>query len=337
MTAVIGGLYEVCTGVPDAAEAIALWEGFGYRVGPIGRLTAAEAKALYGVDSGLQSIRLLHQEADHGLIRLMVWDRPIGAGLNMAPLRTSGCRWSVHRSIDIMTVANHAEAWQDMGRPINLMGPLLNARMRGVASSLAPFRMPVVGLRELQIFLPHHQIVVMQRFNIHVPLYGQPNEQAMMKTSQVTHAGLTVKGGGVAQFDIYEKAFGLKRMSTLQLDHRGAKVSQLMFDIREGDQITVIDFDDVRSEHPHERHRSGRLRIFYIESPRQETDRRRDAQPGNLGYSLYTYRVPDAAAMRSKVMDHGATEVTGVRDDEFGRPAFSFRAPDGFTWTLFQA
>ena len=61
MTAVIGGLYEVCTGVPDAAEAIALWEGFGYRVGPIGRLTAAEAKALYGVDSGLQSIRLLHR------------------------------------------------------------------------------------------------------------------------------------------------------------------------------------------------------------------------------------------------------------------------------------
>jgi len=335
---VLGGLYEVCTGVPDAVEAIGLWEAFGYRVGPTGRLSASAAKALYGVDSALTSVRLLHQEADHGLLRLMVWDKPVGRGLDMAPLPTYGCRWSVHRSTDIMAVANHAEAWEEEGRPMNRMGPLLNARMRGVEGGLPqPFHKPITGLRELQIFMPHHQIVVMQRFNLHVPLYGQPHEGSLLKTSQVCHAGLTVQGGGLQQFDFYEKIFGLKRGNQIEVDHRSAKVSVLMFDIKEGDHYDVIDFDDVRSEKPHERQRSGRLRIFYRTSPRQTPDRRADSMPGNLGYSLYTYRVADAAAMRAKVLAGGASKVTDVMPDEFGRPAFSFRSPDGFAWTLFQA
>ncbi|MSO64975.1 MAG: VOC family protein [Alphaproteobacteria bacterium] len=335
--AVIGGLHEIGVGVPDLVEGIAVWEAFGYRAGPSGQIGASAAKALYGVDSALRSVRLLHQDADHGLIRLMAWKRPTGPGLNMASLRTVGNRWSVQKTSDIITVANHAETWEDQGRPMNRLGPLLNARMRGVGSGEPePFRRPITGLRELQIFMPHYQIVIMQRFNLHVPLYGQINEASLMKTSQVCHAGIVVKGGGLAQFDIYEKTFGLKRLSQIKIDHRSARVSRIMFDLREGDRFTIIDFDDVRSEKEHERHRSGRFRIFYLEeSSRTEVDRRADSMPGNLGYSLYTYRVPDVAAMRAKILAAGGTAVTPVAADEFGRPAFSFRTPDGFAWTFF--
>ena len=31
-----------------------------------------------------------HQGADHGLVRLMEWERSVGPGLGLAPLRTPG-------------------------------------------------------------------------------------------------------------------------------------------------------------------------------------------------------------------------------------------------------
>jgi len=37
----IGGIYEVCIGVPEPISAIQYWEQFGYRVGKIGNFSAA--------------------------------------------------------------------------------------------------------------------------------------------------------------------------------------------------------------------------------------------------------------------------------------------------------
>ena len=51
------------------------------RAGRFGTLEAAAARALYGVDSTLRSVRLYHQNADHGLVRLMQWERPVNDGL----------------------------------------------------------------------------------------------------------------------------------------------------------------------------------------------------------------------------------------------------------------
>src|SRR5512137_717175 len=81
--ACVGGLYEVCIGVPDLASALAHYESFGCRAGRFGSLGAAQAKALYGVDSGLRSLRLHHLDADHGLVRLMQWERPLNDGLGL--------------------------------------------------------------------------------------------------------------------------------------------------------------------------------------------------------------------------------------------------------------
>ncbi len=72
----IGGIYEVCIGVTDAISAIQYWQQFGYHIGEIGELTAATAYQLYQVNSSLQSIRLYHQNVDHGLI-LTLWRREV--------------------------------------------------------------------------------------------------------------------------------------------------------------------------------------------------------------------------------------------------------------------
>ena len=49
--------------MPDLVDSIAYYERFGCRVGRIGELDAAAARALYGVDSALRSVRLQH----HGM------------------------------------------------------------------------------------------------------------------------------------------------------------------------------------------------------------------------------------------------------------------------------
>ncbi|MGF1672857.1 MAG: VOC family protein, partial [Rivularia sp. (in: cyanobacteria)] len=77
----IQGIYEVCIGVRDAVSAIQYWHKFGYHIGDIGELTALDSHKLYGVNSALRSIRLFHQNSDHGLIRLMIWENPINQGL----------------------------------------------------------------------------------------------------------------------------------------------------------------------------------------------------------------------------------------------------------------
>ena len=84
----VGGLYDIAVGVTDAVAAIAYWQRFGFRVGEHGKLSAIAAKALYRVDSALTAVRLFHGTADHGLIRLMIWEKPSGPGLGLAPLRS---------------------------------------------------------------------------------------------------------------------------------------------------------------------------------------------------------------------------------------------------------
>jgi hypothetical protein len=65
----IAGIYKVCIDVADAIPQLQYWQQFGYRIGQIRELSASEARELYRVSLKVRSIRLYHQDADHGLIR----------------------------------------------------------------------------------------------------------------------------------------------------------------------------------------------------------------------------------------------------------------------------
>ena len=335
---VVGALHEIGVGVTDTEDAIDYWRSFGYRPGPDGKLSAPQAEQLYGVNSALKSTRLLHQDADHGLLRLMQWDEPTGDGLNMARLRTKGNRWGVHKTDDVMTLLNHAEVLAQQGAPVNLLGPIINAHVGGYDGPPArPFREPLVCLRELQIFQPLYQLMITKRYNLELPLYGQIDATSLFRSSQVCHAATVNAEPDLTPFAFYDEVLGLKRMSLLEVPYIPGNIATIMFDLEEGDTLSVIDFDELRSEQPFDQQRSGRLRIFNISSTREEEDRLADSRPGKLGYSLYTYRVNDVDGMRDKAHAAGATEVTGIVEDEFGQRAFSFCAPDGYFWTLMAA
>ena len=105
----IEGIYEVCIGISDPIPMVQYWEQFGYRIGRVGELPASTAKDLYGVNSDLRSVRLYHQNADHGLIRLMVWSNPTNEGLKLTPMKVKGNRWATTLTADVLNILNHAE------------------------------------------------------------------------------------------------------------------------------------------------------------------------------------------------------------------------------------
>ena len=332
---VVGGVFEVGVGVPDLAAAIAHWELFGYQEGETGSLTAKAAVSLYGVDSALTSVRLHHQEAAHGLVRLMIWDKPTGEGLGFAPIRAKGNRWSVAKTASAMEIANHAAMYERQGGAIAYNEPRFNSRTFG--ASPVPFRDQQMGVREFHVFLPHARQVVMEQFGFDMPLYGQINPNCLFRCSQFTHVGICIHHDDASPLDFYSDVLGLKRSTERKYVARKEDPPAQSIPLEEGEVLYHGDLDDPRSGEALDEQRSGRVRTFRFTTKSQSEDVSALSRPGNLGYSLYTYRVNDIAAMHARVKASAATEVTGVQADEFDRPAFSFVAPDGYFWTLMAA
>lgn len=335
----VGGLYEVLVGVPDLAPALAYFERFGCRAGPRGELDAAHARALYGVDSAVCSLRLLHQDADHGLVRLMQWERPVNDGLGVAPdLRCVGSRWGVRVTTSIMNLANHAQRAQELGEPIAVIEPIL-AVIGEVASGgpPAPFREPLVAVREMVVLQPQVRQVFFERFGYESPLYGRVNPDCLFRTSQHTHFGMMIANDDHDVLRFYDETLGLKRWFDAERPYAEATGSRRIFGLEAGETHWMTDFDDPRSGHALAERRSGKLKIVRFARTSRLEDRQDRSRPGCLGYSCYTWRVRGIEATWKRVRAAGATHVTDVVPDEFGTRAFGCRAPDGYAWVFVEA
>lgn len=340
----IGGVYELCIGVPDLLEQARYWQQFGYRLGEIGELDAAAAAELYGASSAVRSVRLLHQEADHGLIRLMQWEAPAGKGLGLAPMKVVGGRWGAMLTEDVYLVSTHAQEALSAGRPVWFVEPQKQVIYR-VGAEGRPFVQPDIHVREAALIQPFSRQILFERFGYTVPLYGKVNESCHFPTSQVTHAGLVVQmplaqieaGYPADLLKFYEDGLGLVRRQRGELhwadyDHAAARN---IFSLEPGERYTSIDFDDPRSV-PWDlaKARSGRLKIIIFPEEVKIADRRAVSRPGQLGLTLYTYRVKGIEGYRDRVSAAGATEITPLSTNEFGERSFSFVSPDGHFWTL---
>jgi len=337
--ACVGGLYEICVGVPDLAASIAYYERFGCHAGRFGTLDASAARALYGVDSALRSVRLQHQDADHGLVRLMHWERPVNDGLGLDDdLRCLGSRWGVRLAASVLDIANHAVTARDLGEPVRLIEPVL-AVIGGLTGQRAPrpFVEPVVGVREMVVIQPLYRQVFFERFGYDSPRYGRICPHAMFRASQHTHAGLMIATDDHQLLRFYDEVLGLKRWFDGERPYAQAAGSRRIFGLEEGETHWIVDFDDPRSGHSLEERRSGKLKVVRFAASSRLADRRDRSRAGCLGYSQYTWRVTDIDGMWKLVQAGGAKQVTDVLSDEFGARAFSFVAPDGYSWTLLQA
>ena len=334
----IGGLHEVCVGVPDLIEAIAFYQAFGCRIGSAGRLDAAASRALYGVDSALHSVRLLHRQSDHGLIRLMRWDNPRNGGLGVDPnLRCIGSRWGVRTTSSVLNIVNHAVRARDAGATLTLLEPILAVigEVSGAHAS-APFRDPVVGVREMVLMLPLYRQVFFERFGYESPLYGEIEPDCLLRTSQHTHCGLMIANDDPQVLDFYDQVLGLKRWMDQYTPYENATGSRSIFGLQEGEGFHMVDFDDPRSGHTLAERRSGKLKCVRFAAGARIENKLDLSRAGSLGYSLYVWRTTDVEAMHRRVSQSGGQRVSDIRCDEFARRSFTFDAPDGYQWMLVQ-
>ncbi len=337
--AAVGGLYEVCVGVPDLIDSIAYFEAFGCRVGPVGELDAGAARALYGVDSALRSVRLLHQQADHGLVRLMQWERPLNAGLGIGPnLRCIGSRWGVRVTASTLAIVNHAQRALEAGEPLTLIEPVLAVigEVSGMRRS-RPFRDPIVGVREMVLLQPLYRQVFFERFGYDSPGYGQIDPHSLLRTSQHTHCGLMIAHDDAHVLDFYDEVLGLRRTFDEYTPYENATGSRVIFGLEPGEGFHMVDFDDPRSGLALTERRSGKLKCVRFAASARIEDRLDHSRPGCLGYSAYSWRVRDIVVMQRRVAAAGARRVSDVLTDEFGARSCTFDAPDGYAWLLVEA
>ena len=333
----IGGVYEIGVGVADLDEALPFWQAAGYEAGARGELSAAAALELYGVNSPLASLQLNHLSATAGLVRLMHWQKPLGPGLNMAPLKTHGNRWSVHKTDDLLNAYVHGEVHRRQGHPIYLRAFEFNLNLGRPLADKRPFREPLAANTDLLLFQPEAQYILMTRLNVDMRRYGTVNPRSLLRASEGCHMALAIQGEDLGVFDFYDQVIGFKRGHQVEVPYRPGYMPSDVLELKPGESFSEVDFNDPESgEHPAEQ-LPGRLRCFLLRSSEQLADRLERAQPGHLGYCLYTLRCGDIAALHRRVSQSAATAVSPLVADEFANPAFVFRAPDGFAWLALQA
>ena len=344
-TTSIEGIYEVCIGVQEPISAIQYWQQFGYRIDRVGELSAAAAKQLYGVNSSLRSIRLAHQQADHGLIRLMVWQNPTNEGLGMGSMKVKGNRWATTLTADGLNILNHVEEAAKAGLPIkhtNSHWEIIYNKER----KSRPFIDPAIGVREMLVLQPLTRQVLFQRFGYTLPNYGQINESAAFKTSQFTHMGMVIQDDSKETLKFYEEVLGLLRVrDDVETSYESSLAGREIFDLEPGEKFFVTAFDDPRpaegsaslsSKNDFLAARSGRLYIIRFPNSLPLDSQFEQAKPGCLGMCLYTYRMRRLEVYCERIKATQAQNVTELVSNEFGEQSFSFIAPDGYFWTLLE-
>jgi catechol 2,3-dioxygenase-like lactoylglutathione lyase family enzyme len=331
----IEGIYEVCIGVPEPNSAIQYWEQFGYRLSQEGELPKAIARQLYGVDSSLRSIRLDHQDADHGLIRLMIWQNPINQGLGIKSMKARGNRWATTLTADILNILNHVEEAKAAGWAIAYTHPhwevIYNKERKN-----RPFLDPMVGVREMLLLQPLTRQVLFQRFGYTLPDYGKINSNSLLKTSQFTHMGMVIQDDSKETLKFYDEVMGLLRVrDDVETSYESSLAGRAIFRLQPGEKFFVTAFDDPRSSKTDlMAARSGRLYIIRFPSSMNIESRFEAAKPGSLGMCLYTYRVRELHQFSDRIKASQVQKFTNIVENEFGEPSFSFVAPDGYFWTL---
>jgi catechol 2,3-dioxygenase-like lactoylglutathione lyase family enzyme len=334
----IRGIYEVCIGVQEPISAIQYWEQFGYRIGQTGELPAATAYQLYGVNAFLRSIRLYHQNADHGLIRLMIWQNSTHEGLGIGSMKVKGNRWGTCLTADVLNILNHVEEAKAAGWSIKYTYPYWEVIYNKHRKS-RPFLEPAVGVREMLLLQPLWRQVLFQRFGYVMPHYGDINQSCALKTSQFTHMGMIIQDDSKESLKFYDEVLGLLRVrDDIETSYESSLAGRAFFELQPGERFYVTAFDDPRSSTTDlSAARSGRLYIIRFPNSVKLDARYEAAQPGSLGMCLYTYRVQGLNWYCDRLIASPVQKYTTIVANEFGEMSFSFVAPDGYFWTLLEA
>ena len=324
----IGGVYEVMMGTDDAARMIRYFGEFGFTVTDSAVFTEAQALKLYRVPSALKSYRMQNGDIDsHGLLRLLVWQKPLGPGVGYTEPETVGSRMAVMKTDDIMRLydvfqmlrTQRQEKWLPTEPYFD--DPLgINANQ-----GLDFFKRPV-GVRENAVYGDFFTHVFFQRYGYTIPGYGTVNPKANLKTSEFTHHDFFIRIDSMGQLSYLQTVLGLRMEKKPEIDGDWLRGARAVFLMPQGYSHWYVGFVSPNNI-------CGKLKFFM---PRgAKPDRQANQRPGEMGITLHSFTVPDIASLHARVTA-AKLNPTPVLPDEFGEPSFTFRGPEGTTWQIIE-
>jgi catechol 2,3-dioxygenase-like lactoylglutathione lyase family enzyme len=329
----IQGIYEYVIGSGRREETLCYWAELGYQPVAQGKLTEGEALELYGVNSGLTSLRLQNGQVNtHGMIRLFLWDKLPDPGLEFARPLTVGSRWLTSRTADIVRLR---DAYMDDIKAGT--GWVVSELVRQVirqGQEGSNFYAHFAGVREMMVLGQETRQVYFQRYGYDVPGYGTIVGDSPLAVSEATHGGIAIPS--LTFLNFYTEAMGLKLEG--QIDNPAAQPNARPEITFAGNSEAIGPLMRVKGEtFQHATLVTPEVNVgrLYLVVPQDSTlDLRSRSRPGVNGLCLFTYRVSHIAVYHKRVLLNGATNVSEIRPNEFGEHSFTFTAPDGIVWNL---
>ena len=335
----ISGVYEVMVGVDQLAPALGKPESRGYAneaaiVGhfelfgfkEIARtsISAEKAKQIYGVDSALTSIRMQNGGIDsHGLLRVLVWEKPLGPGVGYAPPVTVGQRLSVMMTGDIMRID---DVFQDARAAAQAWLPIhpVFADLFKLTSGTPDLLNRRVGVRESAVYGEWFNYVFFQRYGYTIPGYGTINTQSPLQGSEFTHHDFIIDSDINASTNYYRDVLGFKAENAGVLDGDWLEGPKKLFGMADGGSHYYRGFVSPNNV-------CGKLKFF---APRDvRTARAQHQRVGELGITLHSLYTDKLQALHSSAKRAGLKPST-LQNNEFGELSFVFTGPDSATWQI---
>ena len=322
----ISGVYEVAVSTDEARPLLDHFSAFGFEVIAEGRWEAAEAKAMYGIDSGFRSWRLQNGKiSSHGLLRIIEWDRLGGPGVGYTPPHTIGMRLSVMRTQDIVRIADvFADMWR-ADQPWLVLGPVFDDLYdlgEGGPPSILNRR---VGVREMSVIGPFFTHVFFQRYGYAIPGYGTIGD-GPLQTSEFTHHDFIILGDVDELTRHYTEVLGFKRESEPTVAGDWLKGPREVFGLKPGvshHYLGLVSPNNI----------CGKLKFFVPVDPNLDADRSDRVGIDRPGISLHSLYTPKLHMVHRLATDHGLSP-TAILANEFGEQSFVFTGPDGASWQI---
>lgn len=324
----ISGVYEVMHAVKDARYAIDYFREYGFRVVDSAAISAPEAQKLYGVNSALKTYRLQNGGIDsHGLLRLWVWEKPLGEGVGYAVPETIGQRMAVMKTGDILrlydlygTLRDNKQLWLPT-EPIadDLFG--LNK-----PDKISFFKRPVL-VRENAVYGDFFTHVFFQRYGYEIPGYGTIDPSTPLKTSEFTHHDWIINAPSLEVVSYLSSALGLRAEGPPEINGDWQKGPKRVFMMETGYTHWYQGFVSPNNI-------CGKLKFFI---PRGEKpDRSAHQRVGELGMTMHSFFTPKLDMVYDLVRKDGRLTATPIQKNELGERSFNFRDSAGVSWQIIE-
>ena len=323
----ISGVYEVVVGATEKDYALNYFKDYGFTLKDSAKLSAQKANAIYNVPSAVSIYRMQNGSIDsHGLLRVMIWEKPIGEGVGYAAPETIGQRMAVMRTNDIFRIVDIYKAARKGGQKWLPIDPVADDLFDLDSKTKKDFFKRPVQVRETGIYGEFFNHVFFQRYGYHIPGYGSIEKTTPLKTSEFTHHDFIIELDSMEQMSYLSTALGLKAEAEPSIDGEWQDGPRVVFQMTPGYSHWYQGFVSPNNI-------CGKLKFFIPRAPRP--NRSAHQRLGEPGITMHTFYTPKLKMVHDLVKAH-QLQPSKIQHNEFKESSFIFKGPEGSTWQIIE-